>query len=31
VVAIAVAITIRFSPERRGGVMTMDDAAPAPA
>jgi MFS transporter, SHS family, lactate transporter len=31
VVAIAVAITIRFSPERRGGVMTMDDAAPVPA
>jgi SHS family lactate transporter-like MFS transporter len=29
IVAIAVAIVIRFSPERRGGVMTVDDAAAA--
>jgi SHS family lactate transporter-like MFS transporter len=31
VVAIAVAITIRFSPERRGGVMTVADPVPVPA
>jgi MFS transporter, SHS family, lactate transporter len=31
VVAIAVAITIRFSPERRGAVMTVADPVPAPA
>ena len=31
VVAIAVAITIRFSPERRGSVMTVADPVPAPA
>ena len=29
VVAIGVAIIIRFSPERRGGVMTVTDPAPA--
>lgn len=31
VVAIAVAIAIRFSSERRGGVMTVADPVPAPA
>jgi SHS family lactate transporter-like MFS transporter len=29
IVAIGVAIVIRFSPEKRGGVMTVVDAAPA--
>ncbi|HEV2977978.1 MAG TPA: hypothetical protein VG425_10350 [Casimicrobiaceae bacterium] len=29
VVAIGVAIIIRFGPERRGGAMTVTDPAPA--
>jgi SHS family lactate transporter-like MFS transporter len=31
VVAICVAVTIRFSPERRGSVMTIADPVPVPA
>jgi MFS transporter, SHS family, lactate transporter len=30
VVAICVVVTIRFSPERRGGVMTVVDPVPVP-
>jgi len=28
-VAVCVAVVIRFSPEKRGGVMTVTDPAPA--